>query len=420
MTLNRNQQPQSLRYTPHPEQLKFHAGRDVWSQRAILAGTGAGKTLAGLSEDLAWSQRYPGSVGYIFEPNYPMVRRILLPTIATSLLLGESWETHPLIADYNKQDARVDFKNGSQWWFISLEEPENAEGPNIDYAHVDEARLVRHFDVAWKTILRRLRSSGRCRVSVKPSVWITTTPDYPGTPLFDTVENPLTKSPNIHAYRWSIYENPKLSRDFLSEIERSHTGSLAERFIYGRFAQVGSGSFPFDSTLHIKSVGREFLKEIRYGVDFGWTNPTAIIVLGFDSDDRAYVLEEIYKSQMGKEEILASLLEFKKTIGPGQIFCDPSGPETIEYLKRGGLNVQGNIFKREDGIRELGSRFQKAGDGQPRLFINSKCVNLISELLEYREDVKERDHAVDALRYAMKLKVSHPGGFVSFGVVGDK
>jgi hypothetical protein len=32
-------------------------------------------------------------------------------------------------------------------------------------------------------------------------------------------------------------------------------------------------------------------------------------------------------------------------------------------------------------------------------------VNLISELLEYREDVKENDHAVDALRYSLPLEL---------------
>jgi hypothetical protein len=69
-------------------------------------------------------------------------------------------------------------------------------------------------------------------------------------------------------------------------------------------------------------------------------------------------------------------------------------------------------FKR---IAELGARFPKAGDGLPRLFISSRCINLISELLEYKVDVKERDHAVDALRYALKLQVAAPLHAFRFG-----
>ena len=61
------------------EQLAFHAARGVYQFRAAICGTGAGKTVCGLAEAVSWAKSYPGSVGYIFEPNFPMVRRILLP-----------------------------------------------------------------------------------------------------------------------------------------------------------------------------------------------------------------------------------------------------------------------------------------------------------------------------------------------------
>jgi hypothetical protein len=61
-------------------------------------------------------------------------------------------------------------------------------------------------------------------------------------------------------------------------------------------------------------------------------------------------------------------------------------------------------LKREDGLRELNSRFAIAGDGLPRQFVSKRCVNFISEALEYREDVKEHDHAIDAGRYSLPIK----------------
>jgi len=407
----------SLLYCPTPKQFAFHAGRGVYYERATLCGGGAGKTICGLAEDMRWAIDYPGSVGVITEPSYPMVRINLIPALESKWLFGcpFPFRNHPYIADFSLRDLRLDWRNGSQWWFRSWDNPESLEGANIDYIHLDEPRLILHLDTALLTAKRRLRGSGRCKVPVTPGLWLTTTPDKPQTVLFNELENPKTRNPDSKIYRWSIYDNPFLPKGFIDAMVQSHTGGLAERFIYGRFANVGTGSFPFDSAVHVRSIDRQFLKEIVYGVDFGWTNPTAIIALGFDSDDRGYAIDEVYKSQMAKEEILANLLEFKRTIGPGQVFCDPSGPETIEYLKRGGLSVQGNAFKREDGIRELGSRFLKASDGQPRLFISPKCVNLISELLEYREDVKERDHAVDALRYAMKLKAKPDYAAFRFG-----
>ena len=42
-------------------------------------------------------------------------------------------------------------------------------------------------------------------------------------------------------------------------------------------------------------------------------------------------------------------------------------------------------------------------------------MNLISELLEYKIEVKERDHAVDALRYGLPLKSAEPLQAFRFG-----
>jgi len=34
---------------------------------------------------------------------------------------------------------------------------------------------------------------------------------------------------------------------------QSHSGGLAERFIYGRFANVAAGSFQFDTSIHVRA-----------------------------------------------------------------------------------------------------------------------------------------------------------------------
>ena len=335
-----------------------------------------------------------------------MVRRILIPTLESDWLLGRPIEANKLVKRFNRSDLKLEFITGSIVWFGSLEDPERAEGPNLDFVHVDEARLVRHFDLAWQVITRRLRGSNTT-VPYPRGAWITTTPDTPGSPLYNFFENPETKDPEAKVYRWSIYDNPKLPTEFLREIERTHHGGLAERFIYGRFATVGSGSMQFDATVNMGEADPKILREIRYGVDFGWTNPTAVIALGYDGDGRAYVLDEFYKTQLKTEELIASLQDLVKAYGQGEILCDPSSPETIDALRRANLNASGYHAKREDGIREMGGRFPRAGDGKPRIFISKRCVNLVAELLEWKEDVKENDHAVDALRYALKLGPSN-------------
>jgi hypothetical protein len=263
---------------------------------------------------------------------------------------------------------------------------------------------VRHLDAAWLTVVRRLRKSGRCQEKIEPGVWLTTTPDSPGSALYNITENPQEASKDMKIYRWSIFQNPTLLPSFIDEIERTHTGGLADRFIYGRFATVSSGSIPFDTTKHVKELpDKGLINKMRYGVDFGWSNPSAIVANAFDPDGRGYVVDEFYRSETSDEELAEAALEMQKEWGRGEFFCDARYPQAISKLCRAGVNAKPYTFKREDGSRELGSRFVPGHDGQFRQFVSRRCVNLVSELLEYREGVKEHDHAVDALRYSLPL-----------------
>ena len=66
-------------------------------------------------------------------------------------------------------------------------------------------------------------------------------------------------------------------------------------------------------------------------------------------------------------------------------------------------------------LSEIGARLAKTEDGHPRIYISSHCLKLISELLECKIDVKERDHAVDAVRYGLPLKSAAPLHAFKFG-----
>ena len=89
---------------------------------------------------------------------------------------------------------------------------------------------------------------------------------------------------------WSrMLDNPFLSEKYKQEIVATHHGNLAKRFIEGLFAPVGVGSFDYDSTIHgLKHIDLISMRSIFFGVDFGWTNPSAIVAVGFDNDNCAY------------------------------------------------------------------------------------------------------------------------------------
>ena len=400
-----NQQTTQIKfqYQPFGKQAQFHNDRYQIRHRAAFTGVGGGKTLSGCFEILSMLLENPHSVGYIFEPTYKMVRRILIPTLQSQWLLGNPIESNPTVTDYRKGDNCIEFWEDQVLWFGGLEEPEYAEGTNVDVVLLDEGQYVKKFAESQDVILRRLRGSGKCQTDITSSLLTTSPPPLlPNCRMYDFYENPETRNKDSKVYRWSMLDNPYLPKTYKEEIVATHHGSYAKRFIDGLFAPMGIGSFDFDSTIHeLHNIPDNTIQSVIYGVDFGWTNPSAIIAVGFDGDGRAYILDEFYQNRTQTETLIQEIKEMQATYGSGTVICDSSQPQTIDMLCQAGLTANGNKSKREDGIAELGGRFKVQGDGKPRIYVHSSCVKWISEVMVYDAELKENDHAIDATRYAI-------------------
>jgi len=425
-----------INYYPHRGQMPFHLDRYKVRNRGLLGGTSSGKTRAGAFEAISWCVENPGCFGGIFAPTFSMIKRNVIPTFET--LLGVSaLELSPFVRRFHKTDMMVEFNTftgnhrgrPSKVWFVGLERPEAAEGMNLDFAWLDEAGSVPKLEPARRSIMRRLRGSGRALPFDKSvpknsiGMWVTTTPDEVGSDLYDFFENPdpEVRNPESRIYRMSLLDNEgNLGSTFIEEMKRTHPGELYRQYIEGLFAAVGSGSFRFDYAVHVVDRGefdgapyllrqsgeplvplKAVRRKVNFGVDFGWTHPSCVLSVGFDGDDRAYVLDEFYDRRVSPQALVNEGVVMEDRWGHGTFWCDSSRPDNIAVMSREGLDARGNKSKRDDGIAELGGRFQDAGDGRRRLYVERGCVNLIKELQTYDPDKKERDHAVDALRYAV-------------------
>ena len=396
----------TLTYTPHTAQIGFHDDRWKYRIRALFAGTGAGKTFCGSQEalSLAWAMR--GSTGLICEPTYKKINEVVIPTFRR--LLGEDFDK--IIVRFDKQKMYLDLANGSRIWLIGLDKPEAAEGMNIDWAWVDEARLVPKLQQAMDSVMRRLRGTNQwvpdegCKI---PAMWtclyVTTTPDHPGSTLNKFFEG-KNKLDNSKVYRMSVMDNaPNLPEWYVKNIQSIHTGGLYDRFVLGKFAAIGSAAFEYDYSIHTQGfiLPHDLESSIRYGVDFGWTNPSAIVVIKLDSDGRAYVIDEVYGRQLSMEQLSSHLRRLYGLYGRGPVLCDRSRPDSIQALADQGIDAMPDKSKRDDGIADLGGRFKPSGDGRPRIYISEECENLLDEIQTYDPNLKVRDHAVDGLRYSL-------------------
>jgi len=329
-----------INYIPHKGQREFHLDRYKWRFRLLSGGIGSGKTIAGAFEMIDYLIDNSGAVGYVFEPTFPMVKKNLIKG-SFERLLGRPIEGNYFVEEFNRSDSYILFRNGSRLWFGSLDRPESAEGANIDLIMLDEARLLKHkFADAWSSIL------GRIRGSVPNTYWngayVTTTPNAPGSDLFNFFEDEELKDPQAKVYRMSLYDNKDyVPKEYIDSLVRRHTGTYAKAFIYGLFTELGFGSFAYDGTIHkLDNIDMNCIKEVNYGVDFGWTNETAIVAIGYDGDDRAYILDEFYKTQVEDETLIQECHDMIEKWGKGNFWCDPSEPRSINELSKSGLTAR--------------------------------------------------------------------------------
>ncbi|GAG80788.1 unnamed protein product, partial [marine sediment metagenome] len=164
-----------ITFKPHVTQKEFLDAALLYDWRVACGGTGSGKTYLGAFEMIRLCTLFPGIETVAFSPTFGMIKRNVLPVLRE--LLGGSIETSPLIEKFHKGDMVIYWQNGSTTWLNSLEFPERAEGQSLDVVWVDEARLVRHLELALMVIQRRLRGSPTGKAQgFHPRAYMTTTP----------------------------------------------------------------------------------------------------------------------------------------------------------------------------------------------------------------------------------------------------
>lgn len=141
-------------------------------------------------------------------------------------------------------------------------------------------------------------------------------------------------------------------------------------------------------------------KNIFFGLDFGFTNSSALLLLA-EIDNKVYVLDELYKSQM----LISEIIQYQKALCEKHniskrvvTYCDSASPDKIKEGVNAGLNWKKSNKDITFGISKV---------KEFNIVIDSSCINLLKELetYAYQKDsdlpVKENDHACDAMRYAI-------------------
>jgi hypothetical protein len=337
-----------------------------------------------------------------------------------------------LIARYVAKDEMVILHNGAEILFRSAENPSETEDKlrNVTIAgffidQVEELAGSDYFQM-YETLISRMSDPRGPRKSILVA--------NPG-PEDHWVHRRFVDERTRDSYPWcrrvhvQLSENEwNLPESYIRSMKRreSTNNMWYRRFILGEWGAFGGKRFPvWDPALHVVepfTIPPEW--EVVAGLDYGWANPTAAIYCAVDFEGRWWVIGEHYESEKPVSWHARKMkeLEIELNVTPSSLWLDPSTwarrseyeSPAIEFADYGiyAGRAQNDRLGGWNRIDEMLSEVMP--DGYPRLRFFNTCPNLIKELPNLRikdgtdDIVKENDHAVDALRYAIMSRSPSP------------
>ena len=366
--------------------------RDKHRFRVANCGRRFGKTMLSAEEIKGKAISSECRIAYI-APTYGQARDIIWQVLIKEL--------KEIAVKINESRLEIEVNNlkgtTSLIQLRGWESIETLRGQKFHFIVIDEIAMMRNFWIQWQEVIIPTLTD------TKGEVLFISTPK--GFNHFYELYNLELENKDWKSFHFTTYDNP--------HIEDEEVDKLKAQMTEDRFAQEYLAEFKRTEGLVYKEFIRELditdktpenIKTTILGLDFGYTNPAAMLKIDIDRDNTFWITEEWYKTGQTNEQIGEKALSYK----PQSVYPDQAEPDRIEALKKMGLNcreVSKDVPAGIDRVREL---FK-----QRKIKIHNSCRNLIWELETYsypdkkpgqnekEVPIKENDHALDALRYAL-------------------
>lgn len=374
--------------------------RDTHRFKVICAGRRFGKTILSIEEMLFTAVTTKNArVAYI-APTYQQARDIAWEQLKARVV--------DLKADVNESRLEIEvpnkFNGTSKIFLRSWDNVETLRGQAFHLIILDEVASMKNFSTGWNEVLRPALTDHEGR-----AMFISTPKGFNH---FYDLFGMEAKDEDYKSFNFKTSDNPHIPP---KEIDKARA-ELTE----DRFAQEYEADFRKTEGLVYKEFTRvaHTYKELppntqivkRFGGhDFGTNNPCASITILKDKDARYYVSDEWYKKGMTD----AQQADYVSALKWEECFPDPASASGILEMRNRGINVR-EVIKNADSVRNgIATVIELLKTG--RLKIHESCVNLIWEFETYaypekKQDrnenenpIKENDHALDALRYALTM-----------------
>jgi len=368
--------------------------------RVLCCGRRWGKTTLAIDQMKGRALLPNSRIAYV-APTYQQARDI-------------AWE--PLKKDLREasesiNESRLEIKvvNGSIIVLRGWEAIETLRGQKFDLIVLDEVAMMRDFWQKWQEIIRPTLTDTRGE-----GIFISTPKGF--NHFYDLFNLEHTDD-DYKSFHYTTNDNPHIPPD---EIEKAKKELTEDRFAQEYLADFrktqGLVYKEFDRNIHLFEEpgfqGETFVVTKTFGgLDFGTTNPAAGIEVKKDKDNNYWVWERLYKAGMTDSAVADYIAALKWN----ECYPDPESASGCEELRRRGVNVR-EVIKAKDSVRN-GINVVRELLKANRLFIHKDSPNLIWEFETYsyadkkpdhneeENPIKENDHGLDALRYALSMEV---------------
>lgn len=261
-------------------------------------------------------------------------------------------------------------------------------------------------------------ASSRCREVVNgimvrtPIIW-TCNPDSPSHYIKTNYIDNLDM--DVRNWFFGFFDNPTITQEFIDKLKKEYSGVFYQRMILGLWTTAEGQIYDkFEKSVHVvDTIPVDRIKEYVLGIDWGYESHMAILLIGITGDKQYYICDEMY---VRHQLIDKSLVIPWTNVSHG--YADSSRPEYIVQFKDvTGITIYPALNDVVEGIQEVQKGFVLRDNGEYGLYIHSKCVNTIKEIENYRwkqnkegvgkdEPIKEKDHAMDSMRYVVYSRKS--------------
>lgn len=385
---------------PLPTQSKFHNSKAKY--RLLAGGFGSGKSTS-LAIEIIYEL-------LAYEYNYGVMGRKDLGELK-STTLKELLDICPsgLITFHNKQDRIIRFANGSELYYMNLDDSREAvekiKSLNLGFVAIDQLEEISEaVFLAFQGRLRRHNSSRNFFATCNPAGH-----DW----LWEKWKN--NPQEGYELFEAITTENIYLPQDYVDELLK-YPDKWVKRYVFCSWEDFeGLVYNEFIEKFHKIPIYEPRPEENQIHVlDYGFRNPTCILFAATDYDGITRIYDEYYQPGRLISEISAS---YKQNANWKRAYkmADPSikkterdGKNVLSEFQSFGVNwveADNNVAQ---GINRVNELFK-----QNKLLICENCVNTLREIgaykwreikpgqerNEYEEPVKKDDHAMDCLRY---------------------